>query len=138
MIFDLWIHQYKVYTDRISTREVNNFMLVEVKENNADLSFSQHDTLKVADQLIRTGRLYKHIFSADMKLRKVRCWGVHVLCLSSNSPLNSNVILWDGKLIDVATLESLLTFRRDPDTLQERSERRHHTVERLQMSFLPR
>ena len=134
---DMWIHQYKTFIDHVGTREINNLMLVEVKESSGFLDYAQRDTLSIADQLLRTGNQYKRIRDASGKLRKIRCWGVHTLRFNGTSPEVSDIITWDDKPIDLAILEDLLTFQRDPDTLQERSERRHHTISQLQRAFWP-
>lgn len=132
---DMWIHQYKTFVDRVGTREVNNLMLVEVKEGGGLLDYAQRDTLLITDQLLRTGNQYKSVRDASGNLRKIRCWGVHTMRFAMESPEGSDLIEWDGKSIDLAMLEELLIFQRDPDTLQERSERRHHTRSQLQRAF---
>ena len=132
---DMWIHQYKTFVDHVGTREVNNLMLVEVKENNGLSDYAQRDTLLIADQLLRTGNQYRRIRDASGRFRKVRCWGMHTLRFSSSSPEVSDLITWDDKAIDLTMLEDLLVFQRDPDTLQKRSERRHHTLSQLQRAF---
>ena len=51
---DMWIHRYKVNTDRVSTREVQHLMLVEVKTFSADVPDSQRDTYQIINAILRT------------------------------------------------------------------------------------
>jgi hypothetical protein len=125
---DMWIHRYKVNTDRVSTREVQHLMLVEVKTFSADVPDSQRDTYQIINAILRTAdRRTWSIPTRDGKPKRyVRSWGVHVLRLSGACPATSDGILWDGKLILAEKLEKILRFEVNPDTLREHSDRRHH------------
>lgn len=123
---DMWFHLYLSKTDNIGTRELQHIMLTEWKTHGAGVGQSQADTLQVIDAVLRNpGRRFVQVPMRN-GLRNVRSWGVHTVRLSSADPSCSEWITWDGKLINEATLVDLLTFKRNPDTLQERSDRRHH------------
>ena len=107
-------------------------MFVEVKTYMAAPTAAQADTLYLLDQVMRNRKPNVHKKprrQADsapveayslMMSRNVRLWmwGGHLLQLSSKCPESSNEIVWDKKhKIDVATLESILRFETDPDTL---------------------
>lgn len=123
---DATIHQFKVRIDGIGTREVNNHMCVEIKTFEAKPSFAQKDTHLIESQLLHTGGRYKRVKDIRGRWRRVRSWGWHYLTLTGDSPANSERIWWDNQPIDTETLEAILTFRLDPDSLHPRSERRHH------------
>jgi hypothetical protein len=127
---DMWFHLYLSKTDSVGTREVQHIMLTEWKTYGAGIGASQADTLQVVDAVLRTtgSRFIKVPLRGGW--RNVRSWGVHTVSLSSADPACSEWILWDNKPISEATLVQLLTFKRNPDTLQERSDRRHHTPSR--------
>lgn len=123
---DWWIHQYKTHTDKIGTRVIQNLMLVELKICGSDLTFAQKDTLRVIDVALKQKHDIKLPMVNGVGSRIVRMWGVHILRLEGHCPISSKWILWNGKLIDIPTLEDILTFKRNPGTLSFRSERRHH------------
>jgi hypothetical protein len=123
---DLWVHRYKVEVDRQGTREIQHVMLTEWKTFGANVSASQADTLQVIDAVLRhAGKRFLRL-PRKGGCRNVRSWGVHTVQLSGSDPTSSTIIRWDGHQIDAKTLEELLRFERDPDTLNERSDRRHH------------
>ena len=139
---DYWFHQYRAHKDKVGERMLDSIMLVELKTFSKDASFSQRDTLNLVSQLLRLGcntkpsagrqfgrrRIVPLKGSRPGEVRYVRCYGVHVLQLSGDSPTNSNRIVWDHVLIDEACLVGLLKFERDPDNpLRDMSFRRHHT-----------
>ena len=123
---DVTIHQFRVRIDRISTREVNNHMLVEIKTFGAQPTFAQADTHFITHQLLHTGRRYRRVKDAAGRWRRARSWGYHRLTFSGSCPQDSTEIWWDRSPISPSQLEEILTFRRDPDTLHPRDERRHH------------
>jgi hypothetical protein len=133
---DYWIHQYRAHSDRVGTRAIDQIMLVELKTFSADLPPSQRDTLHLVSQMLRSASMTSNGKRRYMRLsgtkcgerRIVRCFGVHTLRLSRDRPDNSTSILWDGKVIDEATLVLILQYNRDPDYPQRSiSDRRHHT-----------
>lgn len=133
---DYWIHQYRAHSDRVGTRALDQLMLVELKTYFKDLPPSQRDTLHLVNQVMRLGsvlpngkRRYLRLNGVNCGERRiVRCFGVHTLRLSRDRPDNSTSILWDGKVIDQATLVLILRYDRDPDYPQRLiSDRRHHT-----------
>lgn len=123
---DWWIHQYKTHNDKIGIREIQNLMLVELKFFGKAVPYHQQDTLHVVDVALRQKKNIKLPMFNRRGTRIVRMWGVHTLILSGQCPLSSAWMEWDGKRIGVDTLEDVLTFARNPDTLRLRSERRHH------------
>jgi hypothetical protein len=48
----------------------------------------------------------------------VQCYGAHMLRYSGVSPDQSEWIMWDDRPVDLATVDGLLTFKLDPDTLK--------------------
>jgi hypothetical protein len=126
---DLTVHQFMVRIDRVGTREVNNHMLVEIKTFSAPASFAQEDTHLITHQLLHTGGRYKRVKDARGRWRRAKSWGYHRLTFDKTNPEDSTQIWWDSRPVDSAALEELLTFRRDPDTMHPRSERRHHVAQ---------
>lgn len=135
---DYWIHRYRAHTDKIGERAVDSIMLVELKTFMRDLPHAQRDTLHLVNQLLRKatvgpGGRRRHLTLDGVRLgekRRVRCFGVHVLQLSSSRPDNSDVILWDGKYMTEDLLVEVLRFERDPDyPMKQVDLRRHHTQE---------
>jgi hypothetical protein len=126
---DLWVHRYATKPDKVGTRELQHLMLIEVNTFGAVMDErSQGDTYHLIDQVMRRdrgkrGRYYKR---RTGEKRWVRCWGVHYIRMSGDTPPNSEWLTWDGKEVTVLQLEELLRFERDPDTLKPRSDRRHH------------
>lgn len=123
---DLWVHRYCTKVDRVGTRELQHIMLIEVKTFGRQVPPAQEDTYHLIDQILRR-KDRKHYKRADGQKRWVRSWGVHYICLSGETPDDSDWITWDGKPVDVQSLEELLRFERHPDSLKPRSDRRHHT-----------
>lgn len=131
---DYWSHQYRAHTDRVGVRAVDSIMLIEVKTNMADPPFSQRDTLRIINELLRmasmnkTGRRRHVRLKIDRETRHVRCYGVHLLQMSGDRPDNSANILWDGKTITEEMLVDVWRFYRDPDhPSRELDLRRHHS-----------
>lgn len=121
-------HQFMTWIDRRGTRDVNNHMWVEIKTFGAEPTFAQADTQLIVGQLLHTGGRYKRVKDIRGRARLVRSWGYHLWTMSGSSPEDSPQMWWDRRVIGVAELEDVLAFRRDPDTLHPRTERRHHTA----------
>lgn len=133
---DIWDHKFKIDHDR----SVQCLMLTEVKIHGAEPSESQNDTFSIINQLLRnrqdtpTKKSRRQlpgsgvtVFSPlNNRWVKIRSFGVHLLTFSGTGPLDSTQILWDKKSIDIPTLEDLLRFERDPDSLQPMDLRPHH------------
>lgn len=136
---DYWIHRYRSHTDKVGERAVDSIMLVEVKTNMRDVPFAQRDTLSLVNQLLRKacvgpGGRRKHVTTKGThagEVRRVRCYGVHLLQLSGTRPDNSETILWDRLYLTEDLLVEILRFDRDPDhPMREMELRRHHTSRR--------
>lgn len=136
---DVLLHQYKTYVDGKGERTIQNVMFVEVKTHNADMSYSQRDTLGLLNQLLRNRRVNRHssprrqsdtpaitkAFShANGQQVSVACWGGHLLQFSHNDPDDSDVIRWDGKPITAIQLMMLLRFELDPDAPERKIDKR--------------
>ena len=135
---DMWFHQYMSKPDRIGTREIQHIMLTEWKTFEAAPPTAQVDSLQVIDAVLRCGDQKTFDFPGSRVPRRyVRSWGVHYVRLSGACPDTSEWIEWDGKRVDVATLLGVLSFKRDPDTLHERSDRRHHAPSVVADESLP-
>lgn len=144
---DLWCHRYSMRDERHRESSndvrdaVDSIMLVEVKTFLRDVPFAQRDTLTVIDALLRMASTRKsdgrrmHVKISDARLggrkvRRVRCFGVHLLELSGDRPDNSETIMWDHRsyLHEEALIE-LLRFDRDPDSpMKCLDTRRHHVM----------
>ncbi len=124
---DLWVHKYRTHVDNVGTRELQHIMLIEVKTFGKDVPTAQADTYHLIDQILRR-KDRKYFRRPSGEKRWVRTWGVHYIIMSGDAPDTSEWITWDRKPIDVTTLEELLRFERNPDTLAKRSDRRHHTA----------
>lgn len=128
---DYWIHQYRAHTDRIGERKIDSIMCVELKTHQAELGFAQRDTLRLIAAMFRKVNYTKdgkcRTVTLDMgnELRSVRMYGYFVLRLERDTP-STGWIEWSGRQVNIETLIELLTFKRDPRTLNLRSERRHH------------
>lgn len=139
---DLWVHKYKTIGDR----KYQFLMLVEVKEFGKEPDPYQLDTLHIINQLLRNRRNIKDNWNAiDGRARissvyslmnkdriQVTCFGCHVLRIDGDGTfLQWSNLTWDNKKISPETLEDLLLFNVDPDTLSpldHRPDRRHKTV----------
>lgn len=145
---DFWVHRYSPRPQRTrglpsDVREiVDHIMLVELKTFGRDEPFSQRDTLTIVNALLRrscmlpTGRR-RHIKIDDTRIswrqqRAVRCFGVHLLQLSSDRPDTSDAILWDKKPINERVLIDLLLFKLDPDSPSSHLDTRLHHVQKPQ------
>lgn len=127
---DFWVHKYRDVKDAVSERLVNHIMMVEVKVLNGEPNFAQRDTLSAINQ-VAAKRGHRGIRAIPfINERGQKCdlyfWGAHLLQLSGWCPDSSELIRWDGKTIDVQTLEELLCFARHPTTLSPDMNRRHH------------
>lgn len=134
---DMWVHRYKSHLGR----DFQLLMCVETKVNGASLTAAQRDTLIAVNAVMRNRRQTptKQLrFQAGGsvaevksfvagKTVKIKLFGMHVLQFSGMGPSDSDAILWDGRVIDVETLTSLLAFDLDPDTLQPLDLRSHHS-----------
>jgi hypothetical protein len=145
---DLWCHRFSLRDERRRTEAadirdaLDSIMLVEVKTFMADQSYAQRDTLTVIDALMRLACTNKNgkrksVTIKDGRLqnrsmRRVRCFGVHLLELSSDRPDDSDQILWDKRhFLQEEHLIELLRFERDPDSPSRSLDtRRHHNVTR--------
>lgn len=146
---DIWFHRYSERNEKkrkisADIRDVIDFvMLVELKVNNADMTFAQRDTLSVIDAVLRescstVSAKRKNLKIPDMRRygseRIVRCYGVHLLQLSGMRPQDSKIILWDKKPICEEILIELLRFDRDPDNPRKFIDtRRHHKPSQLEL-----
>lgn len=149
---DYCIHRYKTYTDNGQSRLFQLIMWLEVKTQGARLNDSQYDTLYILNQVLRnrratpTKQLRWQAGTAPLKVYSpwckkevnVRVYGVHVLRLSGEAPDNSETIQWDTRTVGIDTLEQLLRFELDPDTLQPIDLRSHHRALReSQLKLIP-
>lgn len=143
---DLWIHRFSERkenkrTETLDIRDVvDSIMLVEIKTFSAGMKFAQRDTLQVVDALLRKSGMVNgrrrpvRIDDARLAVRRqryVRCFGVHFLQLSGDSPDNSaDGIVWDGRhFLHESHLIELLLFERDPDhPTRGLDTRRHHVL----------
>lgn len=132
---DYWIHRYRAHTDRNGARAVDQLMLVELKTNMRDVPFAQRDTLVLVNQLLRRASKRSDGRRGHVELKGImpgetrwaRCFGVHLLQLSSTRPDNSDVILWDRRYLTEELLIEILRFDRDPDfPMKPLGLRRHH------------
>ena len=137
---DHCIHRYKTTVDGYGTREIQNLMVLEVKQFGAGLQDSQRDTLF---KLHRT-MLTRGVIEINGNL--VRNWGVSILSLQKTDPEDSDWMTWGrfdkagridwgdtrqkghGRFIDVATLEKLKMFDIHPDNFEPNPNRRHHAI----------
>jgi hypothetical protein len=150
---DMWVHKYSPRAERRRTDNILDFldllMLVEVKTFNAELSYSQRDTLEVVDQYMRKPSIRKNVHTGPRRQtvqlnetrishlfrtkRPMRWYGVHLLQLSDSRPDSSDVILWDKKQISEERLIGLLRFDFDPAYPERRIDtRRHHVVKSIE------
>lgn len=131
---DYWIHKFKHHNGR----DFQCIMLVEIKTLGMNLTDNQRDTLHMVNQIMRNRRQVKQGFQAGKGIVHVkslisnkhtllRAYGMHVLRFSGLGPDDSEWMEWDGKdRISIETLEGLLRFDLDPDTLKPLDLRLHH------------
>ena len=132
---DYFIHQFK----RHRKREFQLCMKVEMKSHGSVLTDAQRDSLHIVNQFFRNRSetpTKKKVYQPGNELRVhsiinnrkviVRAFGVHVLRFSGAGPLDSEWIEWDKRVIDLQTLEDIIAFDRDPDTLRPMELRSHH------------
>jgi hypothetical protein len=134
---DYWIHQYRSHRDKVGSRAVDSIMLLEVKTFFKDVEFAQRDTLHIVHQLLRIAsvgtdgkRRFVRVKGTRASERRIaRCFGVHVLRMTSDRPETSGLMYWDGMVVDEGMLVELLSFIRDPDHPRRflSTARRHHT-----------
>lgn len=138
------VHKYKTKEGRMYTREIQHFMIVEIKTHGADLDDAQHDSFLLLSQLIdnerRTPNKEKIMKRLDHVVHRVfsswlgkdvytRLYGVHLLQFSKTNPEDSKSILWDRREISKNQLEKLLKFELNPKTLRPIDFRIHHKME---------
>ncbi len=128
---DYWIHQYRAHHDRIGERMIDSIMLIELKTFSAELTWNQRDTLKLIGACSRRSFYDKRgnvrtVRVAVPEVRLVRNYGPFLLQLSADRPDVSDRIIWHGRRIDLDMLVEVVSFRRNPRTLNLRSDRRHH------------
>lgn len=123
---DYIFHRYKTGHNR----ECKYIMMVELKTFKAEPDDSQRETLLIVGQFLRntketptkknyltaSRRPYECYSSFKRKTVSVKAYGMHLLTLETDDPQNGK-IWWDRKLIDYKTLEDVLTFTINPDTL---------------------
>jgi len=135
---DMWVHKFRLRDERGAKVAIDHLMLIEVKCFQAQVPFSQADTLNVIDLVLRMATIKnghrRQVQVPDRRTgrtsvkRSVRWLGLHVLQLSGDRPDNSDEITWDGKyVISKTELVELLKFDRDPDHPKRfLNTRRHH------------
>jgi len=121
-------------------REVQFMMIIEIKTHGADLSDSQHDSMIIANQLLRNRRqtptkdiryqagtgpqkVYSPLKRSDIR---VRHFGIHLWRMQGATPEDSSWMKWDKQAIDTETLLAVLKYELDPDTLRPMDCRSHH------------
>ena len=135
---DYWIHQYRETTDSCGTRGIESIMMIELKTNSASLPFAQRDTLKLINAGFhnafydQAGRVVTKKVQIDNKTRFVRFYGAFLLQIDTDRPDTSKTIKWHGKVISYQVLLNVLAFKRDPRTLNERDDKRHHAASNAQ------
>jgi hypothetical protein len=119
-------------------------MFIEVKTNNAKLTFAQQDTLSIFNQIIRNRRTNIHrgktgrhlVNNTPMAMAysyclddyiTLRMFGGHLLQFSGTYPEDSNTIKWDFKEINKTQLIELLRFEIDPDSFVKMDWRRRYS-----------
>lgn len=105
-----------------------NMIGIEVKCYDAELPAAQLDTSRVIYQHIRAARQVKNV-RTDRGLVTLIHHGLHILQFSGTTPDDSEVIRWDRKLIDKATLIDICRFKVDALTLKPREDRSHHKAD---------
>jgi hypothetical protein len=135
---DYHIHRYKTYAGR----SFQCWMMVEIKTMARKMTYAQRDTVNLINQITRNrrqtptkalknqaGTTITKIYSYAAKETVIlKAFGIHVLTFSRFGPDDSEIILWDGKRIDLKILTRLLRFDLDPDTLGALDLRSHHPV----------
>lgn len=134
MDFDLFWHQFGVYTDSGFDRRIENLMGIEVKTFGAVMSRSQAGTyraLRAHFAVAPGGRrpLIKYIPNDRGEMTASRWWGMHLLVFSGDGPCDSAGLWWDRKPITTDILGEVMEYRRSPLTLKRRTERRHHKLD---------
>lgn len=133
---DVCIHTYKKSVDSVGTRELQCIADLEVKSRNGEPRSSQADTLFKKHKLMRRDIRWNG--------QVIRGYGVSFVSLSHTTPKDSEIIRWGrfdpGKdspdsivwrKVKVKTLESLMRFELDPDTLRPIDYRRHHKTSNM-------
>lgn len=130
---DYWIHQHRAHTDKIGERKIDSIFLLELKTYCAEMRIAQRDTIQLISAMYRKlnytkdGKCKTVRLDMGNEIRIVRMYGYFVLRLSGDRPDMSQMIEWNGRQIDEATLTEILNFSRDPRSLRLRCERRHHS-----------
>lgn len=129
---DYWIHQYRSHRDRTGESVIDSILLLELKVNNTDPSYPQRDTLRLINQCFRRCfytadmQVRTMMTTIDQEVRKVRCYGAFLLVLSKARPDEPGcVIRWNGRVISHGMLTEILSFQRDPNTLNLHAWCRH-------------
>lgn len=118
---DRWVHRFRSHAPRRPEDRVDHLMLVEKKHLGEAFHPSQADTLRIIRRLLSDVRRTVHVphpFTGALEERDVMAHGVFLLEFSGETPETSDVIRWDRREIDYPTLLDLMTFERDPKTLQ--------------------
>lgn len=123
---DWCVHQYATH----GSRAVQNFMFIEEKRYAEIVRPHQMDTIKTINRFfVPSGRaaLSRRVESHMARgAVLVRFWGFHLLEFEKSGPEDSKWIRWNRAEVLPTMLEELLTFRRNPRSLEPRDERSHH------------
>lgn len=125
--FDFFVHRFMTPT---AGRAIQAVMFLEVKTKWAEMRISQRKSLSIARQLIQNRRGLERLHEVTDGIRgpTIRVWnfGGFELRFSGESPTDSDRITWSGKKISAETLEMLLRFDIDPQTLRPIDWRANH------------
>ena len=135
---DWVIHRYVVYHDRVGDRTIQHIMFLEEKTHSRDVPFAQRDTLHLLSQFMPTnpGQVSrKKVRTIRGDWVQLKWWGLHVVKFSGAGPLDSELIEWDGRPINLNALGQLLRFDLSPLTLRPISDRRHHVQRTLPLKL---
>lgn len=136
---DYVVHKFKDEQDARGSRLVQCVMVVEVKEHGAEPRFAQTDTmLGLLDSLLKNcdNNYVNWPYRGGMRRCYIRSFGVRLLQFSGTSPLDSDEIRWDGRVITENQLNWLLGFKIHPVTFKPFSLRRHHSADGVEAQRL--
>lgn len=131
---DILVHRYMFLSDDKGVRDIQAMMFIEAKTNGAELDPSQHDTLRVLDQVFRNRKPNMHKRKVKVQLPHMdkawsqlngwvdlRLFGGHLLQIEGQTP-NDGKMRWgwpgEEKEISSDQFVALLRFELDPDTLK--------------------
>ncbi len=147
---DVFVHKFKVHTDKFGTREIQLMFDLEIKSHDGAPDANQRQSLFFRHQRIRTQDknrggegCFKPVATTDFLDGKEKLfihYGCYLLQLSGNTPDNSSTMRWcrfdkrgvyHPTVLSMEMLKSILRFETHPFTIRPLEFRRRHNTQEI-------